>query len=109
MLDDRKTAILSAVVQEYITTAQPVGSSHIAAATGIGPGDWVVLARAQLAVAVLGFDAAAEPDATLKFKPRVALVAETHTSEWRVRGVAEKLVPRSSYFKFAIDKISHTT
>lgn len=36
MLDDRKTAILSAVVQEYIATAQPVGSSHIAAASGIG-------------------------------------------------------------------------
>jgi heat-inducible transcriptional repressor len=30
MLDDRKTAILSAVVQEYIATAQPVGSGHIA-------------------------------------------------------------------------------
>jgi heat-inducible transcriptional repressor len=36
MLDDRKTAILSAVVNEYITTAQPVGSQHIAAASGIG-------------------------------------------------------------------------
>jgi heat-inducible transcriptional repressor len=36
MLDDRKTAILSAVVQEYITTAQPVGSTHIAAAPGVG-------------------------------------------------------------------------
>jgi heat-inducible transcriptional repressor len=36
MLDDRKTAILSAVVQEYITTAQPVGSSHIAAVSGVG-------------------------------------------------------------------------
>ena len=34
MLDDRKTAILSAVVQEYITTAQPVGSSHIATRVG---------------------------------------------------------------------------
>src|SRR5215211_5835606 len=30
MLDDRKTAILKAVVQEYITTAQPVGSGHVA-------------------------------------------------------------------------------
>jgi len=30
MLDDRKRAILCAVVQEYISTAQPVGSSHIA-------------------------------------------------------------------------------
>jgi heat-inducible transcriptional repressor len=36
MLDDRKAAILSAVVQEYIATAQPVGSSHIATASGIG-------------------------------------------------------------------------
>lgn len=36
MLDDRKTAILSAVVHEYIATAQPVGSSHIAAAPGVG-------------------------------------------------------------------------
>ena len=35
MLDDRKTAILSAVVQEYITTAQPVGSTHIADAPGV--------------------------------------------------------------------------
>ncbi len=30
MLDDRKTAILAAVVQEYIATAQPVGSASIA-------------------------------------------------------------------------------
>lgn len=35
MLDERKTAILSAVVQEYISTAMPVGSSHIASAPGI--------------------------------------------------------------------------
>lgn len=31
MLDDRKSAILRAVVQQYIETAQPVGSSSIAA------------------------------------------------------------------------------
>jgi len=36
MLDDRKAAILRAVVSEYIKTAQPVGSSHIAASPGIG-------------------------------------------------------------------------
>lgn len=29
MLDDRKSAILRAVVQKYIETAQPVGSSHV--------------------------------------------------------------------------------
>ena len=35
MLDERKTAILRAVVQEYIETAQPVGSSHVANAPGV--------------------------------------------------------------------------
>ncbi|MHB1536255.1 MAG: heat-inducible transcriptional repressor HrcA [Acidimicrobiales bacterium] len=30
MLDDRKAAILQAVVEEYIQTAQPVGSAHVA-------------------------------------------------------------------------------
>ncbi len=35
MLDERKTAILRAIVQEYITTAQPVGSTHIAASGGV--------------------------------------------------------------------------
>lgn len=35
MLDDRKAAILRAVVQEYIETAQPVGSGRIADADGV--------------------------------------------------------------------------
>ncbi|TVR27903.1 MAG: heat-inducible transcription repressor HrcA [Ilumatobacter sp.] len=35
MLDERKTAILGAVVQEYIATAQPVGSGHIAKRPGV--------------------------------------------------------------------------
>jgi heat-inducible transcriptional repressor len=30
MLDERKTAILRAVIREYIETAQPVGSAHVA-------------------------------------------------------------------------------
>src|SRR5687768_11370756 len=33
MLDDRKAAILKAVVEEYISTAQPVGSSSVVRAT----------------------------------------------------------------------------
>ncbi len=36
MLDERKTAILGAVVQEYIATAQPVGSTHIARSPTVG-------------------------------------------------------------------------
>ena len=35
MLDERKAAILRAVVEEYIETAQPVGSAHVAQAEGV--------------------------------------------------------------------------
>ena len=35
MLDERKAAILRAVVEEYIATAQPVGSAHVAASPEI--------------------------------------------------------------------------
>jgi heat-inducible transcriptional repressor len=35
LLDDRKAAILRAVVEEYIETAQPVGSAHVAQAEGV--------------------------------------------------------------------------
>jgi heat-inducible transcriptional repressor len=36
MLDERKAAILRAVVEEYIHTAQPVGSGHVARTSGLG-------------------------------------------------------------------------
>jgi heat-inducible transcriptional repressor len=35
MLDERKAAILRAVVEEYIRTAQPVGSAHVAQLAGL--------------------------------------------------------------------------
>ena len=35
MLDDRKAAILRAVVEEYIQTAQPVGSQHVTRSGGV--------------------------------------------------------------------------
>ncbi len=35
MLDDRKASILRAVVQEYIETAQPVGSSRVSHAPDV--------------------------------------------------------------------------
>lgn len=66
--------------------------SGLVSFTGLGPSEAVVLARAQVAVAVLGFQAAEESDTTLNFSPREAVVAETHTSEWRVKAAVEKLV-----------------
>lgn len=35
MLDERKTAILRAIVQEHIATGQPVGSTHVASTAGL--------------------------------------------------------------------------
>ena len=35
VLEDRKAAILSAVVEEYIQTAQPVGSERVAASHAV--------------------------------------------------------------------------
>jgi len=35
MLDERKAAILRAVVEEYIDTAQPVGSAHVVKTSGV--------------------------------------------------------------------------
>ena len=59
--------------------------------TGIGPADAVVISRAQVAVAVMGFDAAEAGD-TLKIKPRYAVIVETHTGESRARYAIEKRV-----------------
>lgn len=65
--------------------------SRIASWTGIGPADAVVLSRAQVAVTVLGLDAAPAGD-TLKIKPRYAVVVETHTGESRTRTAVENRV-----------------
>jgi hypothetical protein len=74
------------------TTVGQVGLwGKFAAWTGIGPAESVVLSRAQVAVTVLGMDAADAGD-TLKIKPRYAIIVETHTNESRARAVAEKRV-----------------
>ncbi|HYO92156.1 MAG TPA: hypothetical protein VEQ40_10995, partial [Pyrinomonadaceae bacterium] len=65
--------------------------SRLVAWTGIGPADTVVLSRSQIAVTVMSFDAA-EAGATLKIKPRYALVAETHTDASRAQAVVDKHV-----------------
>ncbi len=66
--------------------------SRAAAWTGIGQAEAVVLSRAQLAVVVMGLDAAEEPEQALHIKPRVALVFEAHTSKRRTQAAFEKLL-----------------
>ncbi|HEU4594645.1 MAG TPA: hypothetical protein VFS10_05705 [Pyrinomonadaceae bacterium] len=67
-------------------------ASRFVTLTGLGPSETVVFSRAQVAVTVQGFEAAEESDTELKFSPRAALVAETHTGEGRARAALEKLV-----------------
>ncbi len=78
-LGDRKSAILRAVVAEYIETAQPVGSGHIAGAEGIDVSSATV--RSEMA--------ALEDDGYL---------AQPHTSAGRV--------PTDKGYRFFVDQLS---
>lgn len=57
--------------------------------TGIGPKESVVLSRAQIAVAVTGIEVRGE-----EVRPRLAVIAESHTSESRLRSVIEDRLPQ---------------
>lgn len=61
---------------------------RLAAWTGIGSADAVVLSRAQVAVTIMGFDPA-DAGETLNIRMRAAIIAETHTSESRTRAAVE--------------------
>lgn len=78
---------------------QPQGSfSSLAARAGIGPAESVVFNRAQMALVVLGVDAS-ENETSLRVKPDIALVVETHTATWRIKSVASSAM--KSLGKFA--------
>ena len=79
MLDDRKTAILRAVVQEYIGTGQPVGSTHIATAPDIN----VSSATVRNEMAVL---------------EQEGFLAQPHTSAGRI--------PTDKGYRFFVDHLS---
>ena len=79
MLDDRKTAILRAVVEEYIATAQPVGSSHIAASDGV-----------QVSSATVRNDMA--------FLEQEGYLAQPHTSAGRI--------PTDKGYRFFVDHLT---
>lgn len=66
--------------------------SRLSAWSGIGSAETVIFSRAQVAVAVIGFDVTEESSTVRDIKPRVALVAETHTSASRVQTAVTKLI-----------------
>jgi hypothetical protein len=66
--------------------------SRLSAWSGIGSAETVVFSRAQVAVAVLGFEVTEESSTVRDIKPRIALVAETHTGAARVETAVTKLI-----------------
>ncbi|HEX8458853.1 MAG TPA: hypothetical protein VF656_16270 [Pyrinomonadaceae bacterium] len=66
--------------------------SRLSAWSGIGSGETVVFSRTQAAVVVLGFDVTEQSSNVRDIKPRVALVAETHTGAGRVEAAVTKLI-----------------
>ena len=57
------------------------------ARTGAAPLTSVVLTRAQFAVVLVGMNSVEEGD-TLRVRPEVAVVVETHTANWRIKSAA---------------------
>ena len=70
-----------------------------AARRGIGPLEAVLFARTQIALVVVGLNTS-EQDDTLKVRPDVALIAETHTSEWRTKQAMVDAVEKLANFAY---------
>jgi hypothetical protein len=76
--------------------------------TGIGPAESIVFSRAQVAVVVLGMDAAAGEDA-LHVRPRYGLVIESHTGQSRTLSALESQIGKfatRAYVNPSVDRKS---
>lgn len=85
-----------------ITKTKPASQNrllHAAARAGIGPLPAVLFARAQVALVVVGLNTTEETD-TLKVRPEVAIIAETHTSRWRTKPASVEAVKQLANFAY---------
>ena len=85
-----------------ITQSKPRGENRLltaAARAGVAPIEGVLFARAQVALVVLGLNTSEEND-TLKVRPEVAVIAETHTTRWRTKPAAVEAVKRLANFAY---------
>ncbi len=85
-----------------ITRSQASSENRFATAaaqSGLGPIDAVLFARSQIALVVVGLNTSEEND-TLRVKPEVALIAETHTSAWRTKPAVLAAVKRLASFAY---------
>jgi hypothetical protein len=85
-----------------ITQSTPRAQNRLltaAARAGVAPIESVLFTRAQVALVVLGLNTS-EQDDTLKVKPDVAIIAETHTSRWRTKPAAVEAVKHLASFAY---------
>lgn len=86
VVDTNAWKALDPLMSSHVSARQVRWLGRLAAWSGVGPAEVVVLSRAQVAVAVFGLGADVAGDA-LRIRPSIALVAETHTGERRTRAV----------------------
>ena len=67
----------------------------------------MLFARAQIALVVVGLTTSEEND-TLKVRPEVAIIAETHTSRWRTKPAAVEAVKHLANFVYGASMCSRT-
>ncbi|HEV8427611.1 MAG TPA: hypothetical protein VGQ41_06835 [Pyrinomonadaceae bacterium] len=85
-----------------ITQSKPAAQNRLlraVARAGIGPLPAVLFARAQVALVVVDLKTSEEND-TLKVRPEVAIIAETHTSKWRTKSAAVDAVKQLANFAY---------
>ena len=94
-----------------ITQTKPTSQNRFmatAARAGIGPLPAVLFARAQVALVVVGMNTAEEQD-TLKVRPEVAIIAETHTSRWRTKPAAVEAIKQLANFAYGASMCAERT
>ncbi|HSE24672.1 MAG TPA: hypothetical protein VLB68_23615 [Pyrinomonadaceae bacterium] len=74
---------------------------------GIGPTDAVILSRAQVALVVVRWNTIEENN-TLRVKPDVALVVETHTSSWRTNATVTSALQRLAALAYGDTRCNQT-
>lgn len=81
---------------------------NTAARAGIGPLPAVLFARAQIALVVVDLSTSEDND-TLKVRPEVAIIAETHTWRWRTKPAAVEAVTHLANFVYGASMCSERT
>ena len=94
-----------------ITQSKPPSQNrllNLAARAGLGPLPSVLFARSQVALVVIGLNTAEEKD-TLKVRPEVAIIAETHTSKWRTKSATVAAVKHLANFAYGASMCAERT